>query len=69
VSSAQPLEAAQREQLERTLRERLGHEVRLETAVDPRLIGGFVVQVGSVRYDGSLDGQLERLRQQLVAAA
>jgi F-type H+-transporting ATPase subunit delta len=69
VSSAQPLEAAQREQLERTLRERLGNEIRLETAVDPRLIGGFVVQVGSVRYDGSLDGQLERLRQQLVAAA
>jgi F-type H+-transporting ATPase subunit delta len=69
VTSAQPLEPEQRDQLERTLRERLGHEIRLEVAVDPRLIGGFVVHVGSVRYDGSLDGQLRRLREQLVAAA
>ncbi|HUP23833.1 MAG TPA: ATP synthase F1 subunit delta [Thermoanaerobaculia bacterium] len=69
VTCAQPLEGAQREQVERTVRELIGHDVRLELAVDDELLGGFVVQVGSVRYDASLDGQLRRLREQLGAAA
>jgi F-type H+-transporting ATPase subunit delta len=69
VTSAQPLETTQLQELERTLRALLDREVRLELAVDPALLGGFVVQVGSVRYDGSLDGQLRRLRERLGAAA
>jgi F-type H+-transporting ATPase subunit delta len=69
VTSAEPLEAAQRAELERTLHRLLGSEVRLDLAVDPALLGGFVVRVGSVRYDGSLDGQLRRMREQLLSAA
>lgn len=69
VTSAQPLEEAQRQQLERTLHQLLGSDVRLDLQVDPGLLGGFVVQVGSVRYDSSLDGQLRRMRDQLTAAA
>jgi F-type H+-transporting ATPase subunit delta len=34
--------------------------------VDPRLIGGIVLQVGSMRLDASVRGRLERLRQELV---
>jgi len=30
------------------------------------LLGGTVVQVGSTIYDGSVNGQLERIREQLV---
>jgi len=33
--------------------------------VDPALLGGAVVQVGSTIYDGSVKGQLEKIRQRL----
>jgi F-type H+-transporting ATPase subunit delta len=69
VTSAQPLDARAVQELERTLRHLLGQEIRVELAVDAKLLAGFVVQVGSVRYDSSLDGQLRRLREQLGAAA
>ena len=36
-------------------------EVVLETAVDPKLIGGATAQVGSMLYDGSLRAQLAAL--------
>jgi F-type H+-transporting ATPase subunit delta len=42
--------------------------VVLDVAVDPDLIGGLVVRSGSLYYDGSLKGQLERLRQRLSTA-
>ena len=32
------------------------------------LLGGAVVKIGSTIYDGSVKGQLERMREQLVAA-
>jgi F0F1-type ATP synthase delta subunit len=34
--------------------------------VDTNLLGGFVAQVGSFILDGSLDGQLGRMRERLV---
>ena len=36
------------------------------TQQDASLLGGAVVQVGSTIYDGSVNGQLERIREQLV---
>lgn len=46
-----------------------GREVRLETAVDPTIIGGAVTRVGSTVYDGSVARQLERLKQTLIESA
>jgi F-type H+-transporting ATPase subunit delta len=43
-----------------------GRQVVLEEVVDPALLGGFVAEIGSLRVDGSLDGQLARLRERLV---
>ena len=37
--------------------------------LDPSILGGVVATVGSVVYDGSVAGQLGRLRQRLVAEA
>jgi F0F1-type ATP synthase delta subunit len=34
--------------------------------VDNTLLGGFVAQIGSLILDGSLDGQLERMRERLA---
>lgn len=37
-----------------------------ETSVDPDLIGGFIIDVDSVRMDASVSGELEQLRQNLL---
>jgi len=43
-----------------------GRTVEATRTVDPKLIGGIVLQVGSHRADGSVRGRLERLRQELA---
>jgi F-type H+-transporting ATPase subunit delta len=45
-----------------------GRSVEASRSVDPDLIGGIVLQVGSFRADGSVRGRLERLRQDLSTA-
>jgi F-type H+-transporting ATPase subunit delta len=45
-----------------------GRSVEATRSVDPSLIGGIVLQVGSHRADGSVRGRLERLRHELATA-
>jgi len=45
-----------------------GRKVEATRTVDPELIGGIVLQVGSHRLDASVRGRLDRLRRQLVTA-
>jgi F-type H+-transporting ATPase subunit delta len=45
-----------------------GRKVEATRTVDPELIGGIVLQVGSHRLDASVRGRLERLRRELVTA-
>jgi F-type H+-transporting ATPase subunit delta len=45
-----------------------GRKVEAKRSVDPDLIGGIVLQVGSYRLDASVRGRLERLRRQLATA-
>jgi F-type H+-transporting ATPase subunit delta len=40
--------------------------MRLRFAVDPELLGGALVRIGSTLYDGSLRGQLQQLRRELT---
>jgi F-type H+-transporting ATPase subunit delta len=44
-----------------------GRTVEASRKVDPALVGGVVLQVGSMRLDASVRGRLERLRKELVA--
>jgi ATP synthase F1 delta subunit len=46
-----------------------GRTVEATTTVDPDLIGGLVLQVGTRRVDASVRGRLERLRRDLVRSA
>ena len=62
VTSAQPLSDAQMTELRRVLKARLGREARLEAQVDPTLLGGLIVKVGSRMIDSSLRTKLEGLR-------
>jgi F-type H+-transporting ATPase subunit delta len=43
-----------------------GRTVEATRNVDPELVGGVVLRVGSMRLDASVRGRLERLRQELV---
>jgi F-type H+-transporting ATPase subunit delta len=45
-----------------------GRKVEASRSVDPELIGGIVLKVGSYLADGSVRGRLERLRRQLASA-
>ncbi len=45
-----------------------GRKVDASRKVDPHLIGGFVLQAGSMRVDASVRGRLNRLRQELVTS-
>jgi F-type H+-transporting ATPase subunit delta len=48
------------------IEEASGRTVEASRKVDPALIGGVVLEVGSMRLDASVRGRLERLRKELV---
>jgi len=50
------------------IEEASGQRVEAERAVDPDLIGGVVLKVGSLEVDSSVRGRLERLRRELAGA-
>ncbi len=62
VTSAQKLTAAQLTSLKSNLKKSLGQTVDVETSVDPDLLGGFIVRIGSRLYDSSLKTKLENLK-------
>jgi ATP synthase F1 delta subunit len=62
LKSARQLEPAVTEKLQRMLEERTKKKVRLATAVDPSLLGGFVITVESAVFDASLSRRLEKAR-------
>ncbi|HSE05026.1 MAG TPA: ATP synthase F1 subunit delta [Methylomirabilota bacterium] len=66
VRTAVALTDAEKQQLSGKLERALGKRIILEEQVDATLLGGFIAQVGSLILDGSLDGQLARLRQRLA---
>ena len=65
VSSARELTAAEKKSLEQRLSEVTGKKVRATYAHDAGLLGGARVRVGSTIFDGSVKGQLERLKTQI----
>jgi F-type H+-transporting ATPase subunit delta len=60
-----PLAAPQKDNLRAVLERRTGKKVVLEESVDPAVLGGMVVKVGSTVYDGSVRTQIEQIRQNL----
>jgi F-type H+-transporting ATPase subunit delta len=62
VTSATPLNDGQLADLKAALKASLGKDVALATAVDPGLIGGLIVKVGSRMIDGSVRTKLNSLK-------
>lgn len=61
VKSAEKLSKAQQDALKKQLKKNLGQDISFEVEVDPELLGGLVVKVGSKVIDSSLKTKLENL--------
>jgi F-type H+-transporting ATPase subunit delta len=62
VTAAQPLSESQQNTLAEQLRRAVGRRVTVDLRVDPSLLGGMIVKVGSRMIDGSLKSRLHRLQ-------
>ena len=67
VSSARPLSPGEKRAVETRVENMTGKKVRARYVTDAQLLGGMVVRAGSMIYDGSVRGQLEKMRQELSA--
>lgn len=61
ISSASPLSEAQLSKLNEKLALRLEQTVKIQTIIDPLLIGGLKICAGDWIYDGSLKAKLDQL--------
>jgi F-type H+-transporting ATPase subunit delta len=61
VLTARPLNDDQVAQLKQQLRTRAGRDVNIDASVDPDILGGIVVKLGSQRIDASIRTKLNRL--------
>ena len=66
VTSARELSAPQKEKLAGRLEGLTGKKIEAQYAVDPALVGGLAVRIGSTVYDGSVRAQLDRLAARLT---
>ena len=63
VTTAHPLKDDQLAALKQQLRSRAGRDVTIDAQVDPAILGGIVVKLGSQRIDASIRTKLNRLAQ------
>jgi len=68
IRSARDLTQVQQLAIEAQVSRLAGKKAKLKFSTDPALLAGVVARVGSTVYDGSVRGQLERLRTKLGAS-
>ncbi len=66
LTTAAELSDADFKRIVADIEQKSGRKVQATRSVDPELIGGIVLQAGSMRLDASVRGRLDRLRQELV---
>ena len=69
VTTAHPLTAVQRTQIAARLTEAGYSNVRLAETLDPSILGGLIVKIGSRLYDTSIKSRLQRLSYAMKGAA
>lgn len=66
ITSARELAEPEKRSLEAQIGKLTGKKVRARFALDPSLLGGAIVRVGSTIYDGSVKGKLEKIKEAIV---
>jgi F-type H+-transporting ATPase subunit delta len=67
ITSARELNDSERQGLEDQVARLTGKKVRAQYFEDRSILGGAVIRLGSTIYDGSVKGQLDRIREQLTS--
>ena len=67
ITSFRELSAAEKRTFEAKITEVTGKQVRAQYKTEPSILGGAIVRVGSTVYDGSVRGQLEKLKAKLIS--
>lgn len=62
ITTASAIDEATRERIISFIASETGGSVELRTKIDPSILGGFVIELGSKKWDGSLSGQLQRIK-------
>jgi F-type H+-transporting ATPase subunit delta len=68
ITTALPLNDQDRSQLEAEVSKLASGRIRAVYTEDKALLGGVIVKLGSTIYDGSVRGQLQRLKERLINA-
>jgi F-type H+-transporting ATPase subunit delta len=69
ITTARDLNDSEKRVLEKYLQQLTGEKVKAHYLRDRTLLGGVVVKVGSTIYDGSVLGQLQRMREQIASSS
>jgi F-type H+-transporting ATPase subunit delta len=67
IYSAKKISAAESKKLASEFSKKVGKELEIDEHVDPNLVGGIIVKIGSQYFDGSLRGRLTKLRESLLS--
>ena len=68
IISARELKKEQLETIAQRLNSRFKKNIRYDVGIDPRLIGGFKIQVGDSIYDFSIQNQLDKFEQRILSS-
>jgi F-type H+-transporting ATPase subunit delta len=67
ITSARELADTEKRGLQAQIEKLTGKKVRAQFALDPSLLGGALVRIGSTIYDGSVKGQLEKIKEAIIS--
>lgn len=65
VTTAIPLTPVLEEKIQKKVKELTGNVAKIESIVDESIIGGFILRVGDIQYNGSISAQLTNLKREL----
>lgn len=68
ITTVRDLSAKERNELERDLAQATGKKIKAHYSEDRAILGGVIARVGSTVFDGSVKGQLERMKQLLAVS-
>lgn len=69
ITTARPLAAAALKEVKELLHKKYGKDLEFQVQIDPTLLGGAKVLIGTQEIDASIARKLELLRSQLLADA